>query len=147
MARDYIPQGSVRTVQVLGPSQVADVERVSGTTIPHSVYFERDVPLTVFGTAGADDYVNELAVAIEQRLQGGVADSAAFVQDVDDSGLLTDAIQFTVSVPPPPGSVGPFTTTVVVPVNLLTGGLGGNEAIVGAMFDDALAKLRQTAGT
>ena len=146
MARDYTPQGSVRTVKVLGPSQVIDVERVSATTLPHNVYFERDVPLTIFGTAGADDYVNELAVAIEQRLQGGVADSAAFVQDVDDSGLLVDAIEFTVSIPPPPDSTGTFTTTVVVPVNLLTAGLGGNTALVGAMFDDAIARLEQTAG-
>lgn len=146
MARDYTPQGSVRTVKVLGPSSVVDVERVSATTLPHGVYFERDVPLTVWGTAAADEYVNELAVAIEQRLEGGVADTAAFVQDVDDTGLLTDAVEFTVSIPPPPDAVGTFTTTVVVPVNLLVGGLGGNVSLVSALFDDALAKLQQTAG-
>jgi hypothetical protein len=147
VARDYTAQGSLRTVKVLGPSSVVDVERVSATTIPHSVYFERDVPLTIWGTAGADDYVNELAVAIEQYLQGGEADNAAFIQDVDDTGLLTDAIEFTVSIPPPLDATGTFSTTVVVPVNLLVGGLGGNTAIVGALFDDALAKLHQTAGT
>lgn len=146
MARDYTPLGDVRTVQVLGPSSVADVQRVSASTIPHNVYFERNVPLTIWGTASADDYINELAVAIEQRLEGGIADNAGFVQDVDASGLLSDAIEFIVSIPPPGDAPGPFTTTVTVPVNLLVGGLGGNNALVGAMFDDALEKLRQTAG-
>ena len=146
MAKNYTPIGSHRDIQVLGPTQVIDIERVIGATLPHGVYFERTVPLTIFGTAAADDYVNELADAIEQRLSGGLADSATFVQDVDASGLLTDLISFTVSIVGPPPVSGTFATTVDVPVNLLTGGLGGQGGGVDAMFSDAMAQLQQTAG-
>lgn len=145
MADSYDPIESHRDIQVLSPSQVIDVERVTARTKPHGVYFERVVPLTIFGTSAATDYIAELAIAIEQRLEGGIADSASFVQDVDASGLLIDTIEFLVSVQGASPDAGTFTTTVTVPVNLLTGGLGGNTALVGQLFDDALAQLQQTA--
>ena len=145
MAESYTPLGSHRDIQVLSPSQVIDVERVAGATVPSGIYFERVVPLTIFGTSAATDYVNELATAIEQRISSGLADTAAFAQDVDANGLVQDVIEFVISIPGPPEGGGTFSTTVSVPVNLLTAGLGGQGSGVDAMFDDALTQLRQTA--
>jgi hypothetical protein len=145
MAASYTPLGSHRDIQVLSGTQVIDVERVAATTVPSGVYFERVVPLTIFGTAAATDYIAELAEAIEQRIQGGIADSASFTQDVDASGLVFDAIEFLISIVGPPEGGGTFSTTVTVPVNLLTGGLGGQNPLVTQLFDEAIAQLNQTA--
>ncbi len=146
MARHYSPLGSHRDIQVLSPTLVVDVERVSGSTIPHNVTFERVVPLTIFGTASADAYIDELAVAIEQRLDSGLADAASFTQDVDANGLVTDAIEFVVSVMGGDAQPFPFSTTVTVPVTLLTADPAFVGDLVSPLFEDALAKLRQTAG-
>lgn len=146
MAESYTPLESYRDIQVLSPTQVIDVERVSGRTNPHGVYFERVVPLTIFGTSAATAYITELATAIEERLTSGLADAASFVQDVDASGLLVDAVEFVVSVQGPPPTSGTFTTTVTVPVNLLTADPAFVGDLVTPMFEDALAQLRQTAG-
>jgi hypothetical protein len=146
MAQDYLPLGSHRDIQVLGPTQVIDVERVSGSTNPHNVYFERVVPLTIFGTTAADAYVNELANAIEDRINSGLADTASFSQDVDASGLLTDVIEFVVSYTATDPRKGTFTTTVTVPVDLLTADPAFVGQLVSPLFEDALAKLRETAG-
>jgi hypothetical protein len=146
MASSYTPIESHRDIQVLSGTQVIDVERVAGTTVPHGVYFERVVPLTIFGTGAATAYIAELANAIEQRLDSGLADSASFVQDVDGSGLLFDAIEFLVSYQGTQPGAGLFTTTVTVPVNLLTADTAFVGDLVSSLFEDALAQLQQTAG-
>ena len=146
MAANYIPQGSHRDIQQLSDTTVVDIQRVAGVTKPSGIYFERVVPLTIFGTAAATAYVDELAAAIEQRIQGGVADTAAWSQDTDANGLLADYIEFFISVPGPPETGGVFTDSVAVPVNILTGGLGGQGGGADQMIDDALVKLQQTAG-
>ena len=146
MASNYTPLGSHRDIQVLSSTQVVDVERVAASTIPSGIYFERVVPLTIFGTSGAGDYIGELATQIEQRIQGGVADTASFVQDVDQFGLVYDAIEFFISIAGPPQGGQTFTTSVVVPVNVLTAGLGGQGGGADQMIDDAVAALQATAG-
>ena len=146
MAADYVVQTQQRTVEVLGPSQVADVMRVGATTVPHNVYFERNIPITVWQAGGSGGFLARLAQAIEDRFNSGLADNASFVQDVDDSGLLTDAISFTVSIPPSDAQMGPMSTEVVIPVNLLTADPAFVGDLVSSRFDDALAALRATAG-
>lgn len=145
MAASYYTLESHRDIQVLSPTQVIDVERVSAFTTPHMVYFERVVPLTIFGTAAAADYIGELADAIEQRLSSGLADSAAFNQRPDASGLIEDVIEFLISVQGTRPDAGTFTTTVEVPVNLLTADTAFVGDLVTPMFEDALARLRATA--
>lgn len=146
MAGNFVTLGSHRDVQVLSPTLVVDVERVAAATLPHNVTFERIVPLTIFGTPAADDYIGELATAIEQRLDSGLADAAAFTQDVDASGLVVDAVEFVVSVTGGPDQPFPFATTVTVPVTLLTADTAFVGDLVAPMFEDALTKLRATAG-
>jgi len=146
MAGNFVTLGSHRDIQVLSPTLVVDVERVSAATVPHNVTFERIVPLTIFGTSAADAYIGELATAIEQRLDSGLADAAAFTQDVDGSGLIIDAVEFVVSIAGGPDQPFPFSTTVTVPVTLLTADPAFVGDLVTPLFEDALAKLRQTAG-
>lgn len=146
MAASYTTLGSHRDIQVLSPTQVLDVERVAAVTIPSGIYFERIVPLTIAGTSGAGDYIAELADAIEQRISGGVASTAAFAQDVDDNGLVQDVIEFVIEIAGPPQGGGTFSTTASVPVALLTGGLGGQGGGADQIISDAVATLHNLAG-
>lgn len=141
----YTPQGSTRTVQVLSATQVTEVERVEAVTVPHGVTFWRYVPIAAFLAEGSDVWLEPLAAAIEQRLDSGLADDAAMVEDTDSFGLVQDFVDFVVSVPPGPGKVGPFTTTVRVPVNLLTADVGIAGSQVASLFESALAALHALA--
>src|SRR6266702_1303202 len=146
MAKNYNPVDSSRDIQVVSSTLVIDIENVAGTTNPHGIYFLRRVPLTIFGTAAADDYVNELANAIEDRLSSGLADNAAWREEVDSLGLLTDVVDFLVSIQGTGPIPGTFSDIVTVPVNLLTADTAFVGDLVSPLFEDALTKLRQTAG-
>lgn len=146
MAASYHTLGSHRDIQQLSDTTVVDIERVAAVTQPSGIYFERVVPLTIFGTPGAGAYIAELADAIEQRIAGGIADTAAYSQDVDEAGLLVDFIEFFVSIVGPPEGGQTFSTSVLVPVNLLTAGLGGSGTLANQLIDDAVAALHATAG-
>jgi hypothetical protein len=149
----YIYQGSSRTIQVLSPTQVVDVERIDAVTTPSGVPFWRYVPVPAFLAEGSGPWLEPLASAIEQRLASGLADAASMIEDTDANGLIQDLVRFTVSVPPGPGKLGPFTTTVDVPVQLLTldlslqGAIGasGTGETVASLFEDALAALHAIA--
>ena len=146
MAASYTSLGSHRDIQVLGPTQVIDVERVAAVTVPSGVYFERIVPLTIFQGGDPGAYIAELADAIEQRIQGGVATTAAFAQDVDANGLVQDVIEFVIEIAGPPEGGGTFSTTASVPVSLLTAGLGGQGGGADQIIADAVAQLHTLAG-
>lgn len=145
MAGPYTVQSQLKSVQVLSPSQVIDVEVLGATTIPSGVYFEVSVPLASWSAGAFDAFLSPVATAIEQRLSGGSADAASWRQDVDDTGLLTDYIDFVVSITPPAGTTGPMSTVVSVPMNLLTAdiSIGGNQ--VSALFTAAIDALNVAA--
>src|SRR5205085_1998873 len=142
----YVEQGSVRTIQVLGPTQVIDVERIDAVTTPSGVPFWRYVPVPAFLAEGSGPWLGTLADAIEQRISSGLADSAAMIEDTDANGLIQDLVRFTISVPPGADRPGPFTTTVDVPVKLLVGDTAFVGDLVSPLFESALAALRAIAG-
>jgi hypothetical protein len=145
MADRFIVQSQHRDIQVLSPTQVVDVERVAATTVPHNVWFERNVPLVAWNPSDVGLWLEPIASAIEAYIQTGQAVSASFVQDVDDAGLLTDSIEFVVQVPPPSAAqTGPMQTTVVVPINLLAEPQFSG-ALVQPLFDSAIANLEGVA--
>lgn len=134
MADNYVTGPTSRTIQVLSPTEVADVERVPFVTKPSGVSGWRYVPIDAWATEGAAAWIGPLATAIEDLMAGGLASYAAMIEDVDPAtNLLADYVEFTVAYTPP-GSGFTSTTRVDVPVNLLTldtgffgsfGGTGG----------------------
>jgi hypothetical protein len=146
MATNYIVQSQKRGVQVLSDTVVVDVEEVGANTVPHGVYFEREIPITTWTQDHGAAMLDELATGIEQRLDSGLADSAQWTQDLGTDGLLSDFVDFTVSIPPGPGQLGPMTTVVRVPVNLLTSDTAIVGDLVTPLFEDAIANLHATAG-
>lgn len=131
MADHYVTGPSFRTVKVLSASTVVDVERVPFVTKPSGVEGWRYVPYEAWLAQGAAPWIGPLAQAIEDLISGGLASYAVMVEDIDPAtNLLTDFVQCTVTYDSPSGG---FTssTTVDVPVNLLTvdtsffGSIGG----------------------
>lgn len=127
MAANYLAIPLERTVQVISQTQIADVQRLGVTTKPTGIYVETQVPWAAWEAEGAAPWAGPLATAIESLVSGGLATYATFAQDVDQSGLIADFLDFLVTYSPPGGSPIPLTTTVRIPVPSLTidTGFGG----------------------
>lgn len=121
MAANYRVVSQTPSVQVLSANEVIDTMEVGFVTAPSGVYAQRSVPRSAWKDGGAGAWIGPLATSIENLISGGLASGAVFVQDVDaSSGLLKDAMQFTVLYDAPPPAVAPMTTTVTIPVDMLT---------------------------
>lgn len=106
-----------RTVLVRSSTQVVDVAEIGAETTRHGVFFLRYVPYQAFLDGNALVAVAPIGYQIDSALDIPGIGPAMFVQDVDDAGLLTNAIEFVVSVPAPtPEQGGPFTTTVTITI-------------------------------
>ena len=150
MASNYQPVGSNRSVQVLGPTQVIDVEEAQVVTAPSGVYFSFPIPLDMWLQNQGADYLGTIASQIEQQISEGLAVTASYIQDVDPSGLLVDYLDFVVQYVPPGGLRGPFEGVVRMPLNLLLAaidpffGLGGNSPA--ELLSAELDRLKALAG-
>lgn len=112
-----------KTVQPRSATTVEDVEEIAVQTTRHGVYFLRYVPYQAFVQSGWLPLVAPIGFAIDSALDLDGIDAAVFVQDVDAAGLLTNAIEFTVSIPPPSfDQPGPFSTTVEIPIQSIYNG-------------------------
>jgi len=140
VAASYVTRGTHRTIQVIGGTAI-DVQEIDVTTIPHGVDFTRAVPYSAWQTNSEDSLIAPVAEAIESRLGDDFIGGAAFTQELGANQLLANAIEFTVWLP----TNHAFTTTVVVPVDLLAGTDTFQGQIVANMFQDALAHLQATA--
>lgn len=143
MAGSYKVASQQQTIQVLGPSEVADVMEIGAFSQPSNVYFQRYVPLSSWklldGPQGLGFWLQPVVDAIEDNLASGAASGVAFRQDVDPTtGLLTDFLDFTVSYQPP-SALLPSTAVVSWPIDNLVIEFAGGE-IVG--LADALAQAK-----
>lgn len=120
MASNYVIGPEQRTVQVVSPTQVVDVQQVGFTTSPSGVYCQVVVPWAAWQLSGAAGWVEPLAAAIEGLVGQFGTTGATFAQDVDASGLIADFLDFVVSYTPTTGLGLPLTTVVRIPVAYLT---------------------------
>src|SRR5438309_6749385 len=150
MAASFTVLSQSREVQVLGPTQVLDVERVGFVTHPTGIYVETPVPLVDWLAQGAEPWLGPLADTIEGLIADTAAVDGSFVQDVDAAGLLIDYVEFVVEYVPP-GSLGlPQTTTVRIPLGALSAAtdpfFGTLAASPDTLINNAYAALAATAG-
>jgi hypothetical protein len=120
MADSYTIVAADKAVQVLSQTSVADVETVSFYTKPSGVFCKVQVPLAAWTAGKVKDYVKPVATMIETLFSDGVVTAAAYVQDVDSSGLLASFMDFTVSFQENTALALPYTTVVRVPVSALS---------------------------
>src|SRR5689334_9654694 len=119
----------VRTVQVLGPTQVIPVQQAGIVTSPSGVYVEYPVPLEMWNNDRGAAVLGPLAAGIEGVIAQGLAVGGSYVQDYDKNGLLVDYFEAIVEYIPP-GPLGiPQTTTVLIPCAAFVG-LEGDPFLV-----------------
>lgn len=109
-----------RTVHVLSQTQVVDAQEIGFNSLPSGTYCQVLVPAAAWAANGPAAWVQPLADAIEGLIPGSGATSAAFVQDVDESKLLIDYLDFTVTYTPTTGLGLPLSTVVRIPIGYLT---------------------------
>lgn len=149
MAQSYSPATSHRSVQVLGPTQVADVQQAGFVTHPTGIYAEYPVPLPVWKDDRGAGLIEAIASGIEGLIASTAAVTGSYVQDLDANGLLVDYIEFVVEYVAQGGLGLPMTTTVLIPLeSFLAAGdpfffqFAGNPA---QLIDDAYQGLAQFA--
>lgn len=134
-------QGSTRTVQVISSSQVNDVMEIAATSIPHGVFFQKVVPYAAWLDQTYEFVVDGIGEFIEGAFAEPYVVGAAYIQDVNPTtGLLDDALDFTLQVPTPAGKMGPFQATQRIFYNVLPFGIDYNS-----IFAATLTALNATA--
>lgn len=116
----YTLQSSYDTVQVLSSTSAIDALFCTIVTSGSGSIVNRTLPKSAFDAGGGSGALESLATAVDEAISGGLAIFAVGTQGVDDAGLIFDAVTFTVEYTPPSGSLGPITTTVEIPVDVLT---------------------------
>lgn len=118
---DYTVLATNRTVDVRSPTLVEDVMEVHAITSPSGVTFVRLIPYKTFAAKGAGPSIAPIAEHIEAIMAArSHVVSGAAVQGVDQSGLLTNSVEFVVEYDSADDNVpGPFSDTVTIPVQAL----------------------------
>lgn len=129
---------SYDTVQVLGATSAVDVIYCTIATSGSGSIVQRAVPKAEFVQDNGEGILSSLADAVDNAISGGLADAATGTQDLDESGLLYDAVVFTVSYTPNTPTTGPITTTVTIPVDVLTADTSFGGFLTGGSAADRL---------
>src|SRR6266496_951107 len=119
MADSFSVVTQLRSVRVIGPTQVVDVELVGFVTHPTEIYAEYPVPLDLWRAGNVAELLGPIAHEIESLIANTAAVTGSYSQDVDENGLLVDYIDFVVSYQPSSGLGLPQTATVSISIDLL----------------------------
>ena len=147
MAGSYNVISQNREVQVLGATEVIDVEKVGISTKPTGVYVEYPMPLVLWQTQAGYQLLDALAAGIEQQISSGLAVGGSYVQDYDANNLLVDYVEMVVQYMPTDGRP-PQRTSVLIPLEAFiaaTGdvwfaALGGSpQSLLSAAYDTLVA--------
>lgn len=138
---DYNLLSSYDTVQVLSASTAAEAVYCTIQTHGSGSIVQRTVPKAEFNKDRGVGILDSLAHAVDNAISGGLASDAVGTQDIDGTGLVYDAVVFTVEYEPAYITVEPLTTTVTIPVNVLT----ADTAIGGAVAGGSAAERLQAA--
>lgn len=117
----YTLLASNDTVQVFSPTLVSDALVCTIVSSPSGSLLLRTITQAEFTADGGSGLLGSLSNAVESILGEGIAVGANGTQLVDQtSGLLYDAVVFTVAYPQGSGASSAITATVEIPVNVIT---------------------------
>ena len=108
------------TVQVYSPTLAEEALICTFESTPSGSYLIRTVSQADFTADKGQALLSSLSSAVESILGEGIATSAVGTQGVDDSGLIFDAVTFTVEYVPTVSTPGRILGDVQIPVNVLT---------------------------
>jgi hypothetical protein len=128
----YTLLASNDTVQVFSPTLVQDALVCTFVSFPSRSILIRTVTAQEFTNPNNDALLNSLSDAVEQILGEGIAVAAAGVQLVDPgSGLLYDAVVFTVAYPQGSGAQASITAPCEIPIDVLVADTQFGNVIAG----------------
>ena len=107
---------SFRTVLVLSNTTVLDAEYVVAQTIPHGFGFAYAVPIESWKADRAVGLLSVIADQLEALAANGEAVGSVPVQDVDNNGLLADAVDVTVAYDRAAQGLPPLYGSVTIPI-------------------------------
>lgn len=128
----FTPLDSYRTVKVLSPTDVLDVQYVSAITTPHGLGFAYAVPIDSWNESpgNANGLLDVIAIDLEGIYTGGHLVASTPVQDLDRNGLLQDFVAAVVEYDRTAQGLPPLQGTVNIPVDsfftseVIPGGFG-----------------------
>lgn len=145
MAGGFVIQTQNQAVQVLGESTIRNVMQIGFTTVPSNVYAIVEIPLQFWRQFGSTAYVDQVASLIEAAMSRPDVVGAEYVQDLDETGLLTAFVEFIVSIQPPNlNQFGPMTARARVSIKDFTEPIAPLDAVMQPIVD-AVAALTKTA--
>lgn len=134
---------SYDTVQVLSATQAVDAIYCTIVTAGSGSTVQRTVPKSEFAQDHGAGILNSLASAVDDAISGGLAVGATGIQDIDGEGLLFDAVVFTIQYTPAYPTAEPLTTTVTIPVDVLTADTSFGGFLTGGSAADRLQAAYQ----
>lgn len=136
-------------VQVVG-ALTTEGQVVNFRSFPSGSALVRWISQDAFTSDQGKALQDSLGDAVENILQDGMAVDAVGVQTIDNSGFIADNVDFTVRYTPTYPSLGGATTTVRIPVAILTADTSFGSFLEGGsapeMIAEAYARLRALAG-
>lgn len=146
----YSLVGSYQTVQVLSPTLIQNVVYCTIQTQPSGVIAALPVPETAFDGGTSGTMLGEFAAAIESVMEDSRVIAGTGSQTIDDAGLLTDNVIFTVQyidpVRAPNGATAQATVGVGQLVSMSLGGGVHTQVGVQGIIDAVYANLQAAAG-
>ena len=134
----YVLLDSTDTVQVFSPTIVSNALFCTIQSSPSGSILVRTIPPTDAKPGQQSSLLTSLSDAVESILQEGTATAAQGTQGIDPSGLLYDAVIFTVTYVPPYASPGQIEGTVEIPVNVITADTQFGSFVTGGSAADQI---------
>lgn len=146
----YALLASYTTVQVVSPTLVNDVLYCTVSTLPSGVIASLPVPQGEFESVLTSVVLEGYALAIEEVMKLPSVTAGSGIQTIDTSGLLADAVSFTVQYVQSGTSGTSVTAQAVVPVTELQG-VETSPGVIDitaakAIIDGVYASLQNAAG-
>lgn len=119
---------SYRTIKVMGPESVLDVQYCTCQSIPHGLGFAYAVPRDTYLAGDALGLLDVISSQLEEIYSNGEMVASSPLQDLDANGLLQDWVAAVVSLDRTGQGLPPLTSTVNIPVDAFFAqetGIGG----------------------
>jgi hypothetical protein len=113
MAASFQVDGQQRTVLVRSPTLVIDVMEIHAHTRPSGVSFVRAIPYATWKAHGVGAALAPIATHIEGIMAKTYSVSGSAIQRVSQGGLITNYVQFVVTLPNTPADSTPSQTATV----------------------------------
>jgi len=109
-----------KTIQVLSPSTVSDIEYVTISTLPTGIQLSYAMPLEVWQKGPPYTVFDLISAELENLVTNYHVVAGTAVQDIDKNGLLVDYCDLVIEYDRTATGLPPLQGTVSIPVSLIS---------------------------